>query len=589
MALKILLADDSMTAQNMGKKILSEAGYEVLTVSNGAAAVKKLTEAAPDIAVLDVYMPGYTGLEVCERIKSTPATSRIPVLLTVGKMEPFRPEEGMKAKADGVIIKPFEATDLVTVIEKLALRTQGIAPVKAAPQIVPPPAPAPAMHEEVMPGEAAGNNAIEAQHFVVDEESEPVFSAAGLETFAPSDEIANIASEPQIEFTAARPVEVATERISGFEPTAVQETVPADNAVERALEFFGRDEYSAISTQDSALDTPREDDITAAGKRDEGSEALWEAVESESTDADADIDLEAEMRRAQLQRQLDAVEDEGPAPHNSQPEMRAIAAGAGTGSFEKGVPLLAPIGKTSFDEFDSIMAETASRFEASAATAAEQDKNLVPEVEAEDLEPARAAVPESQEEHAVALEVAEPVPVLPELISEERSEPVFTEPSVTMRGSNALSGVFEVDTPKPETENSGEQQPVATEHVSSTAAVCEPEIGPAAGAAEPVAAPSEEPLGTEEEDPVWATIVPERVEREFSLPPMKGAADTAADTQAANSRSAQAEPEPGTQTNTALDDTAMNALVERVVDRVLERLKPVLVVTVEEILKEFRK
>ena len=94
MSLKILLADDSMTAQNMGKKILTDAGYEVIAVSNGAAAVKKIAEHKPDLAILDIYMPGYTGLEVCERVKGTLETSRMPVLLTVGKMEPYRIEDG---------------------------------------------------------------------------------------------------------------------------------------------------------------------------------------------------------------------------------------------------------------------------------------------------------------------------------------------------------------------------------------------------------------------------------------------------------------------------------------------------------------
>src|SRR5512142_426935 len=120
-----------MTAQNMGKKILTDAGFDVVTVSNGAAAAKKLAEGTPDIAILDVYMPGYTGLELCERLKSAPITANVPVLLSVGKMEPFRPEDGMKVRADGVIIKPFEATDLVMVIDKLAERTYG-ADTKAA-------------------------------------------------------------------------------------------------------------------------------------------------------------------------------------------------------------------------------------------------------------------------------------------------------------------------------------------------------------------------------------------------------------------------------------------------------------------------
>ena len=87
MPLKILLADDSMTAQNMGKKILTEAGYDIVAVSNGAAALKKIAEIKPDIAILDVFMPGYTGPEVCERIKNVHETSKIPVLLTVVKME----------------------------------------------------------------------------------------------------------------------------------------------------------------------------------------------------------------------------------------------------------------------------------------------------------------------------------------------------------------------------------------------------------------------------------------------------------------------------------------------------------------------
>ena len=122
MALKILLADDSATAQNMGKKILVEAGYEVVAVSNGAAAVKKIAEQKPDMIVLDVYMPGYTGLEVCERVKSAIETTKIPVLLTVGKMEHFLPEEGARVKADGVIVKPFEASDLLAAVQKLEQR-----------------------------------------------------------------------------------------------------------------------------------------------------------------------------------------------------------------------------------------------------------------------------------------------------------------------------------------------------------------------------------------------------------------------------------------------------------------------------------
>src|SRR6202007_2763643 len=119
LARKILLADDSVTAQNMGRKILTDAGYEVITVNNGSAALKKIAEGKPDLSVLDVYMPGYSGLEVCQRIKENRETARIPILLTVGKLEPFKPEEARRARADAFVVKPFEASELLTALTKL--------------------------------------------------------------------------------------------------------------------------------------------------------------------------------------------------------------------------------------------------------------------------------------------------------------------------------------------------------------------------------------------------------------------------------------------------------------------------------------
>ena len=119
MARKILLADDSVTAQNMGRKILADAGYDVVTVNNGSAALKRIAELKPDLIVLDVYMPGYSGLEVCQRLKDAAETARIPVLLTVGKLEPFKADEARRVRADAHIVKPFEASELLTAITRL--------------------------------------------------------------------------------------------------------------------------------------------------------------------------------------------------------------------------------------------------------------------------------------------------------------------------------------------------------------------------------------------------------------------------------------------------------------------------------------
>src|SRR3979490_324642 len=103
----------------MGRKILADAGYEVIAVNNGSAALKKIAELKPDLIVLDVYMPGYSGLEVCQRVKASPDPSRTPVLLTVGKLEPFKPEEAKRVRAEGFIVKPFEASELLSALSKL--------------------------------------------------------------------------------------------------------------------------------------------------------------------------------------------------------------------------------------------------------------------------------------------------------------------------------------------------------------------------------------------------------------------------------------------------------------------------------------
>jgi CheY-like chemotaxis protein len=136
-SLKILLADDSMTAQNMGKKILTDAGYDVMAVSNGAAAMKKIAAGQFDLLLLDVNMPGYTGPEVCAKARDLKNYAKTPILFIIGKMElgTFKIEDAPKLKADGVIVKPFEATDLVTTIRTM---TAGLSSAKPPKPSVPP-------------------------------------------------------------------------------------------------------------------------------------------------------------------------------------------------------------------------------------------------------------------------------------------------------------------------------------------------------------------------------------------------------------------------------------------------------------------
>ena len=146
MAIKVLLADDSVPAQNMGKKILADAGYEVMAVSNGLEALKKIADSVPDIAILDIFMPGYTGLEVCSRLRGNAVTADLPVILTVGKLEPYRPEDGEKVKSSAVIVKPFSSEELVSAVRSLVGLPFAIR--RDVPEERPAAAPAPANQPE---------------------------------------------------------------------------------------------------------------------------------------------------------------------------------------------------------------------------------------------------------------------------------------------------------------------------------------------------------------------------------------------------------------------------------------------------------
>ncbi len=160
MARKILLADDSVTAQNMGRKILADAGYEVVTVNNGSAALKRIHELKPDLVVLDIYMPGYSGLEVCQILKSASETAHIPVLLSVGKLEPFKPDEARRVRADAHIVKPFEASELLKALEQLADRMLPASELSSKPAAPAAPIPATRLKTETASKEAAASNEV---------------------------------------------------------------------------------------------------------------------------------------------------------------------------------------------------------------------------------------------------------------------------------------------------------------------------------------------------------------------------------------------------------------------------------------------
>ena len=119
MANRILLADDSITIQKVVNLTFADEGIEVVAVSNGEMAERRLSEINPDLVLADIFMPGKNGYELCQYIKGNPHFRHVPVVLLVGAFEPFDQAEARRVQADAHLTKPFESRTLVETVRRL--------------------------------------------------------------------------------------------------------------------------------------------------------------------------------------------------------------------------------------------------------------------------------------------------------------------------------------------------------------------------------------------------------------------------------------------------------------------------------------
>src|ERR1700722_9475642 len=121
---RILLADDSPHAQRMGERILREEGFEVVSLTNGDAAMLRLADVDPDLILADVFLPGKSGFDLCRYVKSEPRFKHVRVVLTAGLLEPFDEEEAKRAGCDAILKNPSEASKVVGAIDPLVKEAQ---------------------------------------------------------------------------------------------------------------------------------------------------------------------------------------------------------------------------------------------------------------------------------------------------------------------------------------------------------------------------------------------------------------------------------------------------------------------------------
>jgi putative two-component system response regulator len=115
----VLIADDDAGVSRLLAQLLARAGYHVDVVDNGPAALGSLAESAPDVAILDINMPGLSGIDVCRHIKANAETRLIPVILMTGLESRDLRLAGIAAGASDFLAKPIDICELTTRVRSL--------------------------------------------------------------------------------------------------------------------------------------------------------------------------------------------------------------------------------------------------------------------------------------------------------------------------------------------------------------------------------------------------------------------------------------------------------------------------------------
>jgi DNA-binding response OmpR family regulator len=113
---KIMIADDDPGIVDAVEMLLEFEGYQVTSTVNGAT-VLDMKDELPDLLLLDIWMSGEDGRDICKKLKHEPATKNIPVIMISASRDIM--ESAMASGADDFLAKPFEMNDLLQKIENL--------------------------------------------------------------------------------------------------------------------------------------------------------------------------------------------------------------------------------------------------------------------------------------------------------------------------------------------------------------------------------------------------------------------------------------------------------------------------------------
>ena len=106
----VLVVDDDDALREMVGLVLAGAGYEPMFAADGISAVEVFTQRSPDLVLLDVMLPGQSGIEVCKQIR---AISGVPIVMLTAKGDTEDVVLGLEAGADDYVVKPHKGAELL--------------------------------------------------------------------------------------------------------------------------------------------------------------------------------------------------------------------------------------------------------------------------------------------------------------------------------------------------------------------------------------------------------------------------------------------------------------------------------------------
>lgn len=115
---RILLVDDNDDIITTYKVVLDRMGYEVEVLRDGVRAVETVETTLPDLVLLDVLLPGVSGLDVCRALKENSKTRDIPVVAITASVSADTRKKMQEAGADDFLLKPIDVSDLNRVMKQ---------------------------------------------------------------------------------------------------------------------------------------------------------------------------------------------------------------------------------------------------------------------------------------------------------------------------------------------------------------------------------------------------------------------------------------------------------------------------------------